>query len=80
MPTPASIPIFLNGQRLTIPAGESLGAVLARTDAELLARLMADQAQAVDGRGIAVDPDRPLQAGAILRVFRSARHPDSTDA
>jgi len=78
--TPPTIPIFLNGNRLTIPAGESLGAVLARADVDLLALLMADQAQAVDGRGIAVDPDQPLSAGAILRVFRSARHPDTTDA
>ncbi len=78
--TPTAIPIFLNGNRLAISAGESLGAVLARSDVDLLALLMADQAQAVDGRGIAVNPDQPLSAGAILRVFPSARRPDTTDA
>lgn len=78
--TPTTIPIFLNGNRLTIPAGESLGAVLARIDVDLLALMMTDQAQAVDARGIAVNPDQPLSAGAILKVFRSARHPDTTDA
>ena len=78
--TSETIPIFINGSLVAAASGSSLAAVLAGSDPDLLEGLAAGAAVATDARGIAVDPDAPVHAGAIYRVFRSARHPDSTDA
>lgn len=74
------IPIFLNGTPLRVVPGASLGEVLATHDPELLAALLGGSAHAVDGRGIALDPDRGLGAGSIVRVIRSARGDGAADA
>ncbi len=65
---------------MQIPPGASLAQVLADHDATLLAALLGAQARAVDGRGIALDPDQPLVAGSIIRIIAGARSSDGLDA
>lgn len=74
------IPVFLNGAPLRVAPGTTLGGVLADHDPDLLAALLDGAGQATDGRGLPVDPDAPVHAGAIYRVFRSSRRPESGDA
>lgn len=71
-----TIPIFLNGAPLWVPPGASLSQVLADHDPELFALLLGRDARAVDGRGLPLDPDGPLVAGAIVRVMTSSRRDD----
>ena len=74
------LPVFVNGAPLQAAPGTSLARLLADHDPDLLAALLEGAGQATDGRGIAVDPDDPVHAGAIYRVFRSSRRPESGDA
>jgi len=68
-----SIPVFLNGRPARVPSGSTLRQLVAQEEPELGAALEAGLAAAVDARGLPVDKDLVLQAGAIFRVFRSAR-------
>ena len=68
-----AIPVFLNGRAARVPAGSTLGQLVAQEDPELAASLAAGLATATDARGLPADPDAQLAAGAIFRVFRSAR-------
>ncbi len=78
--TSPTIPVFLNGTPLQARAGTTLGQLLAEHDADLLAALLGGGGQVTDARGIAVDPDAPIHAGAIYRAFRSARRDPDADA
>ena len=76
-----SIAVFLNGRLLAAPPGSSLRQLLARHDPALHASLAAGIASATDARGLPMDPDASLVAGAICRVARSARQAqDGADA
>jgi hypothetical protein len=74
------IPVFVNGQYLTVPAGTDVAGAVARLDGELGDRLARAEAYATDGRGIELDAHAPLVAGAILRVVVSARRRDDAGA
>lgn len=74
------IPVFLNGRSCRVPAGFTLGRLLAQDDPELARALELGAARATDGRGIAADPAAVLVAGAIFRVVRSARGDGAADA
>jgi hypothetical protein len=78
--TDDTIPIFINERPVRAPRGATLGQVLAEHDPELLAELLGGTAQATDARGLPVDPDLPVHAGAIRRVRRTARHQGGADA
>lgn len=67
------IAVFLNGSLVRAPAGATLGELVLTADPPLGAALAAGEARATDARGIASDPSTVLVAGAIFRVFRSAR-------
>jgi hypothetical protein len=55
--------------------------LLAEHAPDLHASLAAGTASASDARGLPLDPDAPLAAGAICRVARSARQAqDDADA
>lgn len=77
---PQLIPVFLNGHPFRVPAGSTLGQLMAEHDPDLLAALLGGSAIATDGRDIVADPDAPLSGGAIFRVRRSSRTPEPTDA
>jgi hypothetical protein len=77
---PQLIPVFLNGTPLRVPAGSTLGQLLAEHDPDLLAALLGGSAVATDARDIVADPDAALSGGAIFRVRRSSRTPEPTDA
>jgi hypothetical protein len=77
----APVPVFVNGQRILIAAGQPAAAAVARHDEALARQLASGAAYVTDGRGIRMAPDAPLGAGAILRVIVSARRaPDEGDA
>jgi hypothetical protein len=77
---PLLIPVFVNGTPYRVPAGSTLGLLLAEHDPDLLAELLGGRAVATDARDIAADPDAPLGGGAIFRVRRAARAAETTDA
>ena len=68
-----SIPVFLNDRAASVPPGSTLGHLVSQEDPELGVALEAGLAKATDARGLPVDASHPLAAGAIFRVFRSAR-------
>ena len=74
------LPVFLNGRALSVPAGATLGDLLAEHEPDLLVALMAGEGFATDARGLPVEPAVPLTAGAIFRVRRSARLGGTADA
>jgi adenosine deaminase len=65
--------VYVNERAVDVPAGSSAGAAVHAADAELAAAVTGGQAYLTDGRGIRIEPDEPLSAGAILRVVRPAR-------
>ena len=71
--TPTLIPVFLNGRSATVAPGSTLGALVAQVDPELARAFEAGRAKATDARGIPAAADAVLAAGAIYRVFPSAR-------
>lgn len=73
MVIPETIPVFLNGRTVHVVAGTTVGQLVMQEDPDLAAALGAGQARATDARGLPVDPGAILTAGAILRVFQSAR-------
>lgn len=77
---PETLPVFVNGRPLRAPVGSTLGEFLAEHDPDLFAALLGGGAIASDARGIAVDPDLTLTAGAIFRVVRSSRAGERDDA
>lgn len=68
---PADIRIFVNEKGYTLPAGATARDAVAAAAPELSASLTAGQV--TDARGLPVELDAPLPAGAILRAARSAR-------
>jgi hypothetical protein len=78
--TSQTLPIFINGSTVQAPAGSSLGQVLAVQLPELFASLMDGTGQVTDARGLPVDPDGPVHAGAIYRIFRSSRRDEDSHA
>ncbi len=68
-----SIPVFLNGRPARVPPGFTLSQLVTQEDPELGLALQAGLAAATDALGLPVDPGQQLSAGAIFRVFRSAR-------
>ena len=78
--TIATVPIFINAATVQAPAGSSLGTVLADHDPDLLNSLLDGSGEVTDARGLPVDPDAPIHAGAIYRVYRRARRDGPADA
>ena len=77
---PELIPVFLNGRAVTMPSGSSLADLVRAAEPDLAPALLAGGVRATDGRGIEVPADAPISAGAIFRVFRSARGGAMPDA
>jgi hypothetical protein len=71
--TTSPISVFLNGRHILAPPGSSLRHLLAEYEPDLHASVRNGTAAATDARGLPVDADAPLVAGAIFRVGRSAR-------
>ena len=78
--TSQTLPIFINGTTIQAASGSSLGQVVADQLPELFTSLMDGTGQVTDARGLPVDPDRPVHAGAIYRIFRSSRRDEDSHA
>ena len=78
--TSKTLPIFINGSTVQAPEGSTLGQVLAEHQPELCASVLGGTAQVTDARGLPVDPDVPVHAGAIYRIFRSSRRDEANHA
>ena len=77
----ATVPVFVNGQCVRIAAGQPVSGAVALHDAELAGQLADGTAYVTDGRGIRMETDAPIHAGAILRVIVTARRAtDEADA
>jgi hypothetical protein len=74
-----SIPVFLNGRPARVPLGFTLSQLVRQEDPELGASLVAGLAAATDARGLPVDRETVLVAGAVFRVFRSSRAASPAD-
>jgi hypothetical protein len=70
---PAAIRVFVNERAVELPAGSDGRTAIVAAAPELAPALAAGTALVLDGRGIEVSPDLPLEAGAILRVVISSR-------
>ena len=69
----ATIRVFVNAAPVDVPAGTDVRGAVQAADPDLAARMVSGAALVSDARGLAVAPDTPLVAGAILRVVVSAR-------
>ncbi len=76
---PESFPVFLNGRQLVAVPGTTVRQLLRDADPALAGLADGGAAVATDGRGVALDLDAPLSAGAILRVQKSARRTGPAD-
>jgi len=75
------IPVFINGHCIRLSAGESVAQAVARHDPVLTEQLATGAAYVTDGRGIRIEEDQLVHAGAILRVVVSSRrNQDEADA
>jgi hypothetical protein len=70
---PDSIPVFLNGKSVPMAPGATVADLVAAAEPDLSEALASGAARATDGRGVESAATTPLSAGAIFRVFRSAR-------
>ena len=75
----ASVVVFVNGARVEVaPSSSALDAVRA-WNADAAAEVVQGIRALTDSRGLALPPDTPLYAGAIVRVV-SARDRAADDA
>lgn len=72
--------VFVDAQAVEVRPGSVARDAIAAQDPSLLPRLADGTAYLTDGRGIRLDPEAPLAAGAILRVVKSARRASEPDA
>lgn len=71
--------VFVNERPVRVPhTADALGAVEA-LDPGLAEAVETGRGYLTDGRGIRVEPETPLTAGAILRAVVSARQPREPD-
>lgn len=73
-----TVPIFINDRCLTVSPDLSIRAVLLAADPAWIDALDLGKANLTDGRGIALDPEQPARAGAIIRIALSARRADES--
>jgi hypothetical protein len=76
---PKLIPVFINDKAIEALPGSALSQVLADHDPQLLAILLDPSGAVMDARGLPVNPDAPIHAGAIYRIRRSARREGGVD-
>lgn len=70
-----AIRVYVNGRPVDVAAGAPASAAVRALDPALADAVAAGAALLTDGRGIDLEPDAPLAAGAILRAARRARRP-----
>ena len=68
----STIPVFVNQRLLSVPPGTTVRQAVATID-PALATDLGPAVPVTDGRGLPLDPDRPVAAGSIVRAVRSAR-------
>ncbi len=70
--------VFVNERPLDVSPGATVRDAVRELD-DGLATQLDHGAYATDGRGIRLEPDASLAAGAIIRVVRSARPAGNAD-
>lgn len=70
-----TVPVFVNQQCLHVQPESTIRSVLAQLDPAWATALDQGSARLTDGRGIALDPDRIVDPGGIIRIAHSARRP-----
>jgi hypothetical protein len=69
--------VFVNERPVSVAPGTAAVDAVRQADGLLAEALATGRAYLTDGRGIRLDAAAPVTAGAIVRVVRSARAPDS---
>jgi hypothetical protein len=65
--------VFVNASSVQIAPGAAVIEALRAFDPVLATAVLNGTAYVTDGRGLEIDPDTPLQSGAILRAGVRAR-------
>jgi hypothetical protein len=67
--------VFVNGTRVTVPAGSAVLDAVARADAAAAEAIRGGTRAVTDSRGLPVAPDAPLTGGFVMRIVpvRAAR-------
>lgn len=73
-----TIPVFVNDRRVEVAPGATARVAALAADQSLAESLGDGRAYLTDGRGIRMDPAAPIEAGAIIRVVKSARPASET--
>lgn len=68
-----SVTVFVNERATLVPVPATVLSAVRVRDETLVQQVTAGRAYVTDGRGIRLQPDTALEAGAILRVVVSAR-------
>lgn len=68
-----AVPIFINDQRVLVPAAASVIAAVRAAAPDLSRALAEGRALVTDGVGRPLDLETPVSSGAIIRVVMSAR-------
>jgi hypothetical protein len=71
--SPESIIVFINAQRVDVPAGTTALDAVRQWNAESAARITSGSRQLSDARGLPIDADSPVYGGAIYRVIGGRR-------
>ncbi len=72
-----SVTVFVNERPTLVSAPATVLSAVEAHDRTLIPQLEGGRAYVTDGRGIRLQPDAALEAGAILRVIVSARRQES---
>jgi hypothetical protein len=70
---PDSIIVFINAQRVDVPAGSTALDAVRRWNAESAAQIASGTRQLSDARGLPIDADTLVYGGAIFRVTGGRR-------
>lgn len=70
---PESIIVFINAQRVDVPAGATALDAVRQWNAETAEQIASGSRQLSDARGLPIASDTPVYGGAIFRVIGGRR-------
>jgi hypothetical protein len=73
--SPESIIVFINAQRVDVPAGTTALDAVRKWNAESAVQITSGSRQLSDARGLPIDAESPVYGGAIYRVIGGRRRP-----
>ena len=77
--SPSTLVVFVNAQRVEVPAGARLRDALHAWNADAARDVEQGARVATDSRGLPIDIDTPLHGGAIFRLLPARSRDASAD-